>query len=121
VLVGNAGNAADSTGFGSVASAYHIGKFEVTNTQYAAFLNAVASTDTFNLYSTMMDLDARGGISRSGSSGSFTYSVKPGYETMPVVFVSFWDSARFTNWLGTGYTEGRITQNGSVLAGAAYD
>lgn len=127
VAVGNVGNAADPLnsgsvpGIGSVGYEYHIGKYEVTNTQYAAFLNAVAATDTFSLYNTSMGSDARGGITRSGSSGSYTYSVKSGYENMPVVYVSFWDGARFTNWLGTGYTEGRSTLNGTILPGAAYD
>jgi formylglycine-generating enzyme required for sulfatase activity len=37
VSVGNAGNAADSTGYGAVAYAYQIGKYEVTNAQYGAF------------------------------------------------------------------------------------
>lgn len=40
VVVGNAGNAADSDGIGSVGYAYHIGTYEVTNNQYTAFLNA---------------------------------------------------------------------------------
>ncbi|HVZ95197.1 MAG TPA: hypothetical protein VG797_11875, partial [Phycisphaerales bacterium] len=49
VPIGNPGNAADpSTGslYGSVAATYNIGATEVTNAQYAAFLNAVAATDT---------------------------------------------------------------------------
>ena len=39
--VGNTGNAADPlTGFGSVDYTYRISKHEVTNAQYAEFLNA---------------------------------------------------------------------------------
>jgi len=45
VAVGNAGNAADTTGHGAVAYDYDIGKYEVTAGQYAEFLNAVATTD----------------------------------------------------------------------------
>ncbi|MEY4243206.1 MAG: hypothetical protein RLZZ245_791 [Verrucomicrobiota bacterium] len=41
ISVGNPGNAADSTGYGAVTYAYQIGKYEVTNAQYTAFLNAV--------------------------------------------------------------------------------
>ena len=52
VTVGNAGNAADSTGYGAVAYNYQIGKYEVTAGQYTAFLNAVAATDTYGLYNT---------------------------------------------------------------------
>ena len=49
VAVGNAGNANDTTGFGAVAYPYQIGKYHVTISQYAAFLNAVAATDTYSL------------------------------------------------------------------------
>ncbi|MEI8196023.1 MAG: PEP-CTERM sorting domain-containing protein, partial [Phycisphaerae bacterium] len=45
VPVGDAGNANDSgTGLGQVNYTYSIGKCDVTATQYAPFLNAVAST-----------------------------------------------------------------------------
>ena len=47
--VGNPGNAADQNygpgQFGAVAEKYRIGKTEVTNVQYAAFLNAKAGTN----------------------------------------------------------------------------
>ena len=42
VPVGNAGNAADTTGYGAVAYDYALGKYEVTLNQYSEFLNAVA-------------------------------------------------------------------------------
>ena len=38
--IGDAGNDADTTGYGAVAYEYRIGKYEVTNAQYAEFLNA---------------------------------------------------------------------------------
>jgi len=121
VSVGYAGNVADSNGLGSVSYEYQIGKYEVTNGQYAAFLNAVAKTDSFALYNPNMGSNAQGGITRSGTSGSYSYTVKTGYENKPVVYTSYWDAARFANWVGTGHTEGRATLNGPVLAGAAYD
>ena len=43
VLVGDAGNAPDTTGYGAVAYDFSIGKYEVTIGQYAVFLNSVAS------------------------------------------------------------------------------
>ncbi|MGA2256961.1 MAG: hypothetical protein ABSG53_20100, partial [Thermoguttaceae bacterium] len=53
VPVGNAGNAADTTtGYGAVSYDYNIGTYDVTLTQYTAFLNSVASTDTYGLYDT---------------------------------------------------------------------
>ena len=105
VLIGNANNANDSTGYGGVGYNYHIGTYEVTNNQYTAFLNATAATDTHSLYNTDMNNNTHGGITRSGSSGSYTYSVKSGFDNKPVNFVSFWDAARFSNWLTSGNTE----------------
>ena len=105
VLVGDAGNANDSTSHGAVGYDYHIGTYEVTNSQYTAFLNATAATDTHSLYNTNMNSSTHGGINRSGTSGSYTYSVKSGFGNKPVNYVSFWDAARFTNWLTSGDTE----------------
>ena len=50
VLVGNTGNTDDDTGYGAVDYEYNIGKYEVTAGQYTEFLNAVAETDTYDLY-----------------------------------------------------------------------
>lgn len=105
-LVGDAGNPNDSSGFGQVNYAYHIGTYEVTNSQYAAFLNATAATDTHGLYNT--DMASHGGISRSGNSGSYAYNTINGRGNHAVNFVSFWDAARFTNWLTTGNTEAGV-------------
>ncbi len=100
--VGNAGNAADSTGYGAVAYNYGIDKYEVTDSQYAAFLNAVAATDTYGLYNANMGSQVYGGIMQSGGPTSHSYSVKPGYENLPVNYVSWGDAARFANWLQNG-------------------
>jgi hypothetical protein len=43
-----------------------------------------------------------GGITRSGSDGSYTYTAKAGFENKPVTYVSFWDALRFANWLNNG-------------------
>ena len=42
--VGNPGNTADTTGFGAVSYAYNIGTYDVTNSQYVAFLNSIDAT-----------------------------------------------------------------------------
>jgi formylglycine-generating enzyme required for sulfatase activity len=108
-LVGDPGNAADTpstncyaANCGSVSYEYYISTYEVTNAQYAEFLNAKAASDSLALYDTNMGSNAQGGITRSGSSGSYTYAVKPGFDAKPVNFVSFYDSLRFTNWLSNG-------------------
>ena len=112
VTVGNPGNAADPLnegvipGIGSVANTYRIAKHEVTNDQYAEFLNAVAATDTNGLYNPNIGADPRGGITQSGSSGSFTYTVKTNMGNKPVNIVSFFDAMRFVNWLHNGQPTG---------------
>ena len=104
VPVGNAGNAPDpSTGYGSVGYAYNIGKYEVTNSQYAEFLNAKGGSNSYGIYRASM---ANYGITRSGSAGSYIYNVTSGLEYRPVVYVSWFDAARFTNWLGNGQGSG---------------
>ena len=120
VPVGNVGNAADPTPngpFGSVSYSYAIATTEVTNAQYAAFLNAVAATDTNGLYNTNM-AGSFGGITRSGSSGSYAYAVVPGRASNPVNYVSFWDAARFANWLHNGQPTG--AQSNSTTEDGAY-
>ncbi|NOY42096.1 MAG: SUMF1/EgtB/PvdO family nonheme iron enzyme [Planctomycetes bacterium] len=145
--VGNPSNTPDTevmndgtTGYGAVANTYRISKTEVTNAQYTEFLNAVADADPNGLYSTFMDSDTRGGITRGGSSGSYTYAVKsdsigngPGgadgddytYGNKPVVWVSFFDAMRFTNWLENGQPTGAqgasTTEAGVYSIGSGWD
>jgi formylglycine-generating enzyme required for sulfatase activity len=104
VPVGSPGNAADSSGFGSVGYAYSIGEYDVTASQYCAFLNAVAASDPYGIYHPNMAGTTLGnpGIIQSGSSGSFTYSVIDGRGNYPVTDVSFWNATRFANWLDNG-------------------
>jgi len=106
--VGNPGNAADpTTGFGAVANAYRIAKTEVTNGQYAEFLNAAAASDPNGLYNPNMGVtSSRGGITRLGAAGSFTYAPSANMANKPVSWVSFFDSMRFTNWLHNGQGAG---------------
>ena len=116
VPVGNPGNAPDTrydaTGFGSVAYNYQIGKYEVTAGQYTEFLNAVAKADPNGLYNTgrwaihPISSGVRN-IQRSGSSGNYSYSVAADWANRPVNYVSFWDAARFANWLHNGQPTAR--------------
>jgi hypothetical protein len=43
-----------------------------------------------------------GGIEQTGADGSYSYSVKAGFENLPVTYVSFYDALRFANWLNNG-------------------
>ena len=110
VAVGDAGNAADTDGLGAVGYAYRMGEYDVTSAQYCQFLNAVAASDTYSLYTTAMATTGAAGygcgIARSGTSGSYTYSVLPGWANMPANWVSWGDAARFCNWLDNGQPTG---------------
>ena len=128
VDVGDAGNAADAaTGFGGVSYAYAIGKYEVTVGQYTAFLNAVASADPYGLYNANMGTDMNvAGISRSGSSGSYTYAVMVNggnSANRPITYVTWFAAARFANWLANGQPVGTqsrwTTENGAYALNGA--
>jgi len=140
VLVGDVGNAADDTSYGSVSYEYRIGKYEVTNAQYAEFLNAVASTDTNGLWNSNMAAWS-GGIEQNGGWGNYTYAVKSipdededqipnshpdrisgtgnGYANLPVNNVQWGDTLRFANWMHNGQPTG--AQDASTTEDGAYD
>ncbi len=123
VTVADAGSPNDSTGYGGVSYDYNIAVTEVNLFQYTAFLNAVAATDTYNLFNTNMGTDPKiAGITRSGGSGNYEYAVS-GSGARPVTYVSWFDAARFANWLANGQPTGPqgdgTTENGAyALFGA---
>ena len=89
-----------------VDGTYFISATEVTNSEYTAFLSAVAKKDSNSLYNTAMGTDPRGGINRTGNASNRSYSVKAGMGNMPVVYVSWIDAARYMNWLHNGKPTG---------------
>ena len=110
-----------TSGYGAVSYYFRISKYETTNAQYTEFLNAVAATDTNALYNTNMGNPSSpnwGGITRSGNSGSYTYSAIAGREDMPVNYVGFYDAARFANWLQNGQPTG--VQDNTTTEDGAY-
>lgn len=120
VNVKNANNLAHTTGFGNVNYEYKISQFLITNSQYVEFLNAVAATDLYGLYSTTMGTDSvRGGIVRNGSSGSYFYAAKTNMGDKPVNYVRWFDCARYCNWLTNGKPTGpqslQTTEDGAYL------
>ncbi len=83
VTIGNAENAADTTGFGAVSSNYRIGKYEVTNAQWNAFTAAVGAPtgnpgEAYNL------------------NAQFTGAQQPTNN------VSWYEAAQFCNYLTSG-------------------
>ncbi len=129
VTVGDAGNAPDTavmaapdytTGYGSVAYVYQIGKYDVTDAEYCQFLNAkAAASDPYGLWNSDMvsNVNSEGGITRSGS-GPYTYAVKSGYANFPVVDVTWYDAVRFVNWLTNGQQSGDTESGTYTLTGS---
>lgn len=124
VPVGNPGNAPDtrynSMSVGSVGYGYQIGKYEVTAGQYTDFLNAVAKDDPNALYNVNMGSiqNAGANIQRAGSSPNYSYTVPADWANRPVNYISFWDAARFANWLHNGQPTG--PQGPGTTEGGAY-
>jgi sulfatase modifying factor 1 len=126
VHVGNAGNPDDATGYGGVAYDYAIGKYEVTNGQYAAFLTSVATTaDPYGLYDGRMGSDPNmtgTGIWYSRNGGINYYGVV-GNPNKPIMYVSWFDAARFSNWMANGQPTGAqtatTTENGAYTLNGA--
>ena len=99
---GNLPDASNTRNLGSVAQTYRISKHEVTNAQYATFLNAIGSMENVGLYNANM------AITRSGFAGSYSYVANAGFESQPVTYVSFADAMRFTNWLNNDQPSGNL-------------
>ena len=127
---GNLGNAAYTSNptIGAVPYVYAIGTYDVTLTQYTAFLNAVAKADPYGLYNSELASSSNvpagdalvNGISQSVTSGGFTYAVI-GDGSRPVTYVSWFDAARLANWMQNGqptYSSGTGEVAGSTETGA---
>jgi len=126
VTVGDAGNPADTTGFGAVADVFAIGKYEVTISQYTTFLNSAASVTSdshiLNLWDARMATDSNiTGISRSGAgtlASPYSYSVI-GSGNRPIAYVSWFGAARFANWVNNGANNGASTETGAYTLNGA--
>lgn len=105
VTVYRPGNLADTTGYGNVSYIYQICSYLVTNCEYLDFLNSVAKTDTYSLYD--INMGTSGGINRSGDSGNYVYSLTDtDMANKPVIYVNWFDCARYCNWLHNGKPTG---------------
>jgi formylglycine-generating enzyme required for sulfatase activity len=135
VTVGNAGNANDTGGTfnGAVNYEYQIGKYCVTIGQYTAFLNAADPNgeNPNGIYNANMETDPNiAGISyTSGASAGAKYGVMAvsgsspfGGVTAanrPITYVSWFDAARFANWMTNGQGNGSTETGAYNLATAA--
>ncbi|HLB34708.1 MAG TPA: SUMF1/EgtB/PvdO family nonheme iron enzyme [Chthoniobacterales bacterium] len=108
VVVGDPGNTADpDTGYGAVLESYKIGKYPVTAGEYCTFLNAVATTDPYNLYDVRMGTDPAVASVVRTVSRIYQYSVIPGREDFPITYVNWFNAARFCNWMHNGCLTGQ--------------
>jgi len=129
VNIGDINNPSYDKGYGSVGYNYSVCSFQLTNNEYVDFLNSVAGSpyaDTYQLYSTLMTSNVRGGIFRYGSAGSYNYSVKTNMGNKPVNYVSYLSAIRYCNWLTNGKPVGpqnlTTTEDGTYyINGATFD
>ena len=130
LTIGDEGNPADTevmaadrtSGYGRVDYPYRISKHLVTNTQYAAFLNAVARDgDPYLLWYPCMDrtycYGAGSGIARDGAPGSYRYAAQPGRAKRPVNYPNLYSAMRFANWMHNGQGDGDTETGAYTLAG----
>ncbi len=80
-----------------------VANHEITNNQYTELLNAAAKSDPNQLYNPNM---ANVGIQRSSTNGVHFYTVDSELEHYPVTYVSWFDAARYANWLANGKPSG---------------
>lgn len=119
VNVADTGNNPDNlTGYGAVNNLFKVHTDLVSNNDYIIFLNSVATTDTYGLYDANMTSDIRGGINRSGSNGSYSYSAKTNMGNKPVNFITWYNAARYCNWLHNNKPQG--TQGINTTEDGAY-
>ena len=127
VTVGNPGNANDTGGTqnGAVAYSYQIGKYDVTIGQYTSFLNAADpnGTNPNGIYNSSMgtDLIIAGIAYTSGASAGSKYAVISNggnSSNRPITYVSWFDAARFSNWMTNGQGSGS-TETGAYTLGNA--
>lgn len=131
VLVSDPGNPGDAaTGYGAVAEEFSIAKTEVTIAEYVAFLNAVAAVPANDVIrqlfkEEMADPEEDPGvlIERLGAgtdADPYVYSAAPSASwpegaaaQRPVAWVTWFDAARFANWLHNGATVEAGTETGA--------
>lgn len=113
VTIGDKGNKSASNGKGAVAYEYQISRYEITNAEYCAFLNSVASiSDEYGLFSPLMEEHFFGGIIRVSQNGKYTYECKPNYENAPIIGITWMSAIRYCNWLH--YNADNICANVSI-------
>ncbi|MBM4102909.1 MAG: PEP-CTERM sorting domain-containing protein [Planctomycetes bacterium] len=113
VSVGDAGNTADTTGYGAVAYNYSIGKYDVTVDQYVEFMNFKEIDKSSPLLMSpeaMLANDIKLDYAR-------IYRSDGGNGSSPVIGVTFWNACRFVNWLNNGQGNSDMETGAYTLSG----
>ena len=137
VTVGNPGNDTDTSGrpntagFGRVDYSYQIGKYDVTIGQYTAFLNAADPNgensngiwnsqmqSNLNIAGISYNAEAAAGLKYAVIGPSGTAYGQTG-ANRPITYVSWFDAARFANWMTNGQGAGSTETGAYDLATAA--
>jgi formylglycine-generating enzyme required for sulfatase activity len=129
VTVGDPGNPAapvDGSNYlpgdqflGAVDHAYKIGKYDVTVNQYVEFLNSNDPTgaNTLGLYAFQMS-ELYGGLNFNPAAiVGAKYSAVAGRENRPIAYVTWYNAARFANWLNNGQVPGSTETGAYTLLG----
>jgi len=77
---------------------FYMAKYETTNSMYVDYLNEVGVDGTG--WNKRMSDNIYCGITQQGSYPNFTYSINPGRENYPIVYVSWYDAVAFLAWCG---------------------
>lgn len=110
VKIDNPSNSPTVNGKGSVSYIFYVSKSEVSNDQYAVFLNNVGQSTTSSSF--LISNTSNFKITRSGSPGSYFYNVVTGFNASPVNGISPAAAMMYCNWLAN-FNDGRSTTSGS--------
>lgn len=122
--VGDPGNAPDlSTGFsrGAIDYEYRIAKYDVTNDQYAEFLNSNDPTgaNTLQLFIPIQVVAKNNILFDANAPDGAKFSVVAGGNKLPVTWVSQYSAMRFANWLNNGQLAGSTETGAYTLLGGS--
>jgi formylglycine-generating enzyme required for sulfatase activity len=83
----------------SIPKKFAVGRFEITNRQFAAFLTAIKNTAAAETYVALKRQEPKSAINLRISSSGIYYVVDDGYDDYPVSYVSFQGASAYVEWL----------------------